>query len=51
MIRHWNRLLREVVESSGGAQETCRRGTERHALVGGIGDRWMVGLDDLRGLF
>lgn len=25
--------------------------TEGHGLVGNIGGRWVVGLDDLRGLF
>ena len=25
--------------------------TEGHGLVGNTGDRWTVGLDDLRGLF
>ena len=25
--------------------------TEGHGLVGNIGDRWAVALDDLRGLF
>ena len=35
----------------GGAQEKFRCCTEGHGLVGNIGDRWMVGLDDLRGLF
>jgi len=28
-----------------------RRGTEGHGLVGNTGDRWVVGLGDLRGLF
>ena len=28
-----------------------RRCTDQHGLVGNIGDRWMVGLDDLGGLF
>ena len=39
------------VTDSGGVQETCRCCTEGHGLVGNIGDRWMVGLDDLRGVF
>ena len=34
-----------------GIQETFRCCTEGHGLVGNIGDGWMVGLDDLRGLF
>jgi len=32
-------------------QEMHRCGTEGLGLVGNIGGRWMVGLDDLRGLF
>ena len=39
------------VTDTGGIQETLRCCTEGHGLVGSIGDRWMVGLDDLRGLF
>jgi len=35
----------------GGVQETFRCCTERHSLVGNIGDKWMVGLDDLGELF
>ncbi len=36
----------------GGLQETWRCGTEGCGLVGIIGGgRWMVGLDDLKGLF
>jgi len=35
----------------GGVLETFRCGTEGHDLVRNIGDRWMVGLDDPRGLF
>ena len=38
------------VTDPGGPQATFRC-TEGHGLVGDIGDRWMVGLDDLRGLF
>ena len=34
-----------------GVQETWRCNTEGHSLVGNIGARWMVGLDDLSGLF
>ena len=34
----------------GGVQGTYRCCTERHGLVGNIGDRWTVGLDDLGGL-
>ena len=32
----------------GGVQETFRCCTEGHGLLGTIGDRWIVGLDDLR---
>ena len=35
----------------GGVQETFRCCTEGRGLVGNTSDRWMVGLDDLRGLF
>ena len=35
----------------GGVQETFKCLIEGHGLVGNIGDRQMVGLDDLRGLF
>ena len=38
------------VTAPGGAQETFRCCTEGHGLVGNIGDRWTVGLDDLGGL-
>ena len=34
-----------------GIQETCKCGTKEHGLVGSIGGRWTVGLDDLRDLF
>ena len=35
----------------GGVPEMFRCGTERCGLVRNIGNRWTVGLDDLRGLF
>ena len=35
----------------GGVQEAFRCCTEGHGLVGNIDGRWMVRLDDLRGLF
>ena len=35
----------------GGVQEVCRCCTEGHGLVGNIGGRWMIGMDDLGGLF
>jgi len=34
-----------------GVQEMFRCCTEGNGLVGNIGDRWMVELDDLGGLF
>ena len=39
------------VTDPGGVQETWRCCTEGHSLVGNIGDKWIVGLDDLGGLF
>ena len=35
----------------GGVQELWRCGTEECDLVGNSDGRWMLGLDDLRGLF
>ena len=35
----------------GGVQETFRYCTEGHGLGANIGNRWMVGLDDLGSLF
>ena len=35
----------------GGIQGTFRCCTEGHGLMGNIGGRWMVELDDLGGLF
>ena len=35
----------------GGVEEVCRCGTKGHDLVGNIGGRWVVELDDLGGLF
>jgi len=39
------------VTDTGGIQEMLRCCTEGQGLVGSIGDRWMVGPDDLGGLF
>ena len=39
------------VNNLGGIQEMFICCTEGHGLVGNIGDRWTVGLDDLRGPF
>ena len=39
------------VTHPGGVQEMFRCCTEIHNLVGNIGDRWMIWLDDLRGFF
>jgi len=35
----------------GGLQEVCGCGTEGHVVTGRSGDKLMVGLGDLRGLF
>jgi len=35
----------------GGVEKTCGYGTKEHGLVGSIGGRWPVGLDDLRSIF
>ena len=49
----WHRLHRKVVESLflEVFKEHVDVNTEGYGLVGNIGDRWKVGLDDLRGLF
>ena len=52
MVRHWNRLPREmVVTVPRGFQETCRYCTEGDSLVGNTGGRGIVVLDDFEGLF
>ena len=35
----------------GCVQEMFSCCTEGHCLVGNVGDRWMVGVDDLKGFF
>lgn len=47
-----NELPRVVVEviAPQGVQEMCRCGTMGRCLVSNIGGRWIVRLDDLRGL-
>ena len=50
-------MLEQAAQGAGGVtapgdvQETFRCCSEGHGLVGNIGDRWTVGLNDLRGLF
>ena len=39
------------VTDPGDVQERFGCCTERHGLVGNIGDKWMVELDELRGFF
>ena len=53
VVMQWHRLHRKVVESLSLEvfKEHVDVNTEGYGLVGNIGDRWKVGLDDLRGLF
>ena len=45
VVRHWNRLLRQVVESiPGGVQKMCRYGTSGHGLVGMVVLGWRLDL-------
>lgn len=39
------------VTDPGGVTEMLRCCTEKHGLVGNTGGRWIVGMDDLEGLF
>ena len=52
VVRQWHRLSREVVESPFlEVIKKCVDAALRDVVVGNTGGRWMVGLDDLRGLF
>jgi len=51
VVRHWNRLPRVVVVSPALEVSRNRCCMEGYGLVGNIGDRWMVRLDGLGGLF
>ena len=52
-MRHWKRLPQggDGVTVPGGVKETCRCFSKGHGLVGNIGGRWLVGLDDLSGFY
>ena len=51
MDRHWNGLPRgDRVTDPGGVQGTYRCFVEGHGLVRTVGDRQVVGLDDLVGI-
>ena len=53
VVRRWTRLPRAVVQSPSleGFKKLCGCGTWGHGLAGMVVLGWMVGPDDLRGLF
>jgi len=53
VVRHWKRLPQggDGVTVPVGVKETCRCFSKGHGLVGNIGGRWLVGLDDLSGFY
>ena len=57
LIQERGQVQERAAQGGGGltvpedVKETFRSCTVGHSLVGNIGDRWTVGLDDLGGLF